>query len=151
MAPFQAFYLILSLVVFAAAWLRGGHTERAGVVTLVVGYIASFAVHDLLLFDDFRLAEFLIDLAVAVAFIWLAIRRDRWWTLAASAFCVLVIAAHMVMLFVPELDSRGDVAARWGLGVLVIFCLAAGVLERWMAGEPSVASQVVWGRRSRTS
>lgn len=144
MEPFQIFYLWLSLVVFGLAWLRGGHPERMGVVMLVVAFLASYPLHPLRI-GVFWLGDFIVDVVLASALLWLALRRDRWWTLAAAAFAVLTIAAHLVMLTVPGMDARGDIAARWGLGVLTILCLAGGVLERWLAGEPPVSREARWG------
>lgn len=154
MTPFQTFYLVLSLVVFALAWTRGGHTERAGVAILVCAYVVSLVAQFIHL-NGFRIAEAIIDLMILGGFCWLALRRDRWWTLAATALAVLVMAAHTVTFLTPELTAqqiRADVAARWGIGVLVILSLAAGVVERWMAGEAPASRLADWKpRRTRAT
>lgn len=150
MAPFQIFYLLLSLTVFALAWMRGGHTERAGVVIFVFGFLISFMLQGLTL-NNFRLGDALIDLGLLIALVWLALRRDRWWTLAASAFAGVTLIAHALMFMTPDLTLshiRVDVASRWGIGVLQILCLGAGVLERWMAGERPVSTDARWRRAS---
>ena len=129
MTPFQTFYLVLSLVVFALAWTRGGHTERAGVAILVCAYVVSLVAQFIHL-NGFRIAE-------------------------ATALAVLVMAAHAVTFLTPELTAqqiRADVAARWGIGVLVILSLAAGVVERWMAGEAPASRLADWKpRRTRAT
>ncbi|RYG17612.1 MAG: hypothetical protein EON96_06455 [Caulobacteraceae bacterium] len=154
MAPFQLFFLLVSLAVFATAWLRGGHTERAGVVILVAAYVAAVMAYPVTL-NGFRLGEAVIDVLVLVAFVWLALRRDRWWTFGAAACAALTMVAHAMVLLTPDLQLhhvRADVAARWGIGLLMVVCLAAGVLERWMAGEIAVSQQARWNtpRRSAT-
>ena len=143
MAPFQAFYLYLSLFTFAVAWWRGGHPERAGVAIFVVAYSVSVLVQGWTI-GDLRWGEAVVDLVTLGAFIWLAIRADRWWTLVVCAFMFLILVAHGVMIIVPQLDVRGDVAARWGLGTAAILALLAGVLERWLAGEAPVSATARW-------
>ncbi|GAA0629715.1 hypothetical protein GCM10009422_29020 [Brevundimonas kwangchunensis] len=154
MTPFQTFYLLLSLTVFAFAWLRGGHTERAGVAILVCAYVVSLVAQYIHL-NGFRVAEALIDLLVLAGFGWLALRRDRWWTLAATALATLVMVAHTLTFLTPDLTPqhvRADIAARWGIGALVVVCLAGGVLERWMAGEAPVSRMADWKpRRARAT
>jgi hypothetical protein len=152
-APFQLFYLVLSLVVFAIAWMRGGHTERAGVAIFVFAFLISFVMQVITL-DGFRLGEALVDIAFFGSFAWLALRRDRWWTLAATALSGVTLIAHVLVFMTPDLtlaDVRMDVASRWGIGVLIVLCLAAGVLERWMAGEAPVSANARWRRTEPTA
>lgn len=144
MTPFQAFYLYLSLFTFAVAWWRGGHPERAGVAIFVVAYSVSLLAGNLVI-GDLRWGEAVVDLVTLGAFVWLAIRADRWWILVVCAFMFLVMLAHGVMILVPQLDTRGDVAARWGLGMVAVLALLGGVLERWLAGEPPVSADARWG------
>lgn len=153
MAPFQLFYLLLSLSVFAWAWMRGGHTERAGVTIFVLAFLASFMLQAVTL-NQFRLGDALVDLVLFCALVWLALRRDRWWTLAAAAFGGLTMIAHALMFLTPNLQEqhiRMDVASRWGIGVLMILCLGAGVVERWMAGERPVSTEARWRRPERSA
>lgn len=153
MAPFQLFYLLLSLSIFAWAWMRGGHTERTGVAVFVFAFLASFMLQSVTL-KEFRLGEAFVDLALFVSLAWLALRRDRWWTLAAAAFSGLTMIAHAVMFLTPDLQEqhiRMDVASRWGIGVLLVLCLAAGVVERWMAGERPVSAEARWRRPERSA
>lgn len=151
MSSFQTFYLVLSLIVFALAWFRGGHTERAGVAMLVLAFVASFIAQPLTL-HGFRIGEALVDLALFAGVVWLALRRDRWWPMAAAAFAGLTMVAHVAMAATPNLQFgqiRADVASRWGLGVFLVLSLAAGVLERWMAGERPVSEMARWSRSPR--
>lgn len=155
MAPFQIFYLLLSLVVFAVAWLRGGHTERAGVALFVAAFVASFLAQGITL-DGFRLGEAMVDAAFFGALVWLALRRDRWWTLAAAALGGLTMVAHVLMFLTPDLTEahiRGDIISRaWGIGTMLTLCLAGGVVERWLAGEEPASRSARWApARSRAT
>ncbi|HEY0104040.1 MAG TPA: hypothetical protein VGB60_11290 [Brevundimonas sp.] len=152
MAPFQFFFLLLSLAVFPLCWLRGGHTERAGVAILLSSYLLTYVVHGITL-RGFLIGDATIDLGVLAGFAWLAVRRDRWWTLLATAFAGLTMIAHILMFATPDLQEahiRADVASRWGLGVMLVLCLAAGVGERWMAGERPVSDGARWRRAPKT-
>ena len=103
--------------------------------------------------NGFRLGEAVVDLAFFGALVWLALRRDRWWTLAAAAFGGLTLIAHALMFLTPDLGQahiRMDVASRWGIGVLMILCLGGGVVERWMAGERPVSTEARWRRPQRS-
>jgi len=148
MTPFQAFYLYFSLAVFAIAWLKGGHPERRGVALLVTAFGLSYLSSPLMI-GDLRAGEAVIDLVLTLALAWMTFRGDRWWPFAATAFMVLSMLVHLSMLLVPELDQRADLSARFGLGVLVIAALLAGVGERWLSGEQPVSRSVVWRPRGR--
>lgn len=143
MTPFQASYLCFSLAVFALAWLKGGHTERLGVVVTIVAYLSAYAVSPLRA-GELRLGEAATDVLATLAFAWMALSRDRWWPFAATAFMVLTLIVHVCVALISQLDGRADVSARYGLGVLVIVSLLGGVAERWLAGEQPVSRRRPW-------
>lgn len=150
MTPFQSFSLYFSLLVFGFVWLKGGHTERHGVVVLIVGYLAShFVTHwrlDEWHLDDWRVGETAVDVVVTLIFAWMALSHARWWTFTATAVMVLTLQVHLSMVLVPELDERADVSARIGLGLLLVLSLLTGVAERWLSGEKPVSCSSVWKR-----
>lgn len=148
MTPFQAFYLYFSLVVFALAWLKGGHTERLGVAVIVIAYLVSYVASPFQV-DDLRAGEAAADIVLTLVFLWMALRRERWWPIAATAFMVLSLLVHVSMILVPELDPRADVSARYGLGMLTVIALLAGVGERWLSGEQPVSGSLSWRRRAK--
>lgn len=138
MAPLQSFYLISILVVFAVAWFRGGHPERAGVVALLLTYVAGPFVFDLN-FGRMRAGIALADVALLVALVWLSLRYDRWWLLFASAAQTLSVVSHAALLVNAEVTPRENMAAQWVFGLLALYALLAGVGERWLAGEAVAA------------
>jgi hypothetical protein len=143
MTPFVYFYLIFSLVVFLLAWLKCGHTQRAGVALCKAANLISYFVRPMRI-EEVRVGEALCDIAVLAAFGWLAFRGNRWWPVAATAVMILTVAVHMAVMLVPVLTSSGDVSARLGLGVMLLICLLAGVGERWLAGESPVSGRARW-------
>lgn len=145
MTPFITFYLVFSLVVFLVAWLKGGHTERTGVALFIAAYLATYAVQYVRI-GDFRLGEAICDLVLLGAFAGLAFRGNRWWPFAATAVMVLTLAIHATAILTPAVTANGDVAARLGLGLLMVICLLAGVGERWLAGEIPASRLAIWQR-----
>lgn len=150
MTPFVLLYLVVSLVTMALIWLKGGHPERLGAVLWLVGWTLQLPLNDIR-FGDLRWGIALVDLASLAAFLWLALRYERWWPLGVSACLVLIVAMHLVVLLVPEITPLGEASAQLGLGMLTVVIQAAGVFERWLAGERPATASAVWGRRSRAS
>lgn len=150
MTPFVLLYLGASLAALAIAWLKGGHPERLGVVLWLIGWMLALLVNDFRI-GDLRWGVALLDIASLGAFLWLALRHERWWPLGVSACLVLMIVVHLSALLVPEMTALGEASAQLGLGMLAILIQAAGAFERWLAGEPAVSATAVWSRRHRVT
>ena len=150
MTPFVALYLVVSLAAMAIAWLKGGHPERLGAVFWLSGWLISLPLNDIR-FGDLRWAVAVLDIASFAAFLWLALRYERWWPLGVSACLVLILAVHLSALLIPEMTSLGEASAQLGLGMLVVLIQATGAVERWLAGETPVSDSAVWGRRQRAT
>ncbi len=148
MPPLQAFFLVSSVVIFAVAWMRGGHVERRVVWMMLLAYVASvFSVA--WEFDRFRPADVVIDVAFLVALTHLALTRDRWWLIPAAAAQVLTVLSHAHLLLDPDVTLRANIAVRWAFGVLLLYCLLGGVVERWLAGEAPAMPRLRHQRVSR--
>ncbi|WP_298748194.1 hypothetical protein [uncultured Brevundimonas sp.] len=145
MTPFVALYLIVSLVGVALIWVRGGHPERMGAVFWLVAWMFQMPLNDLRL-GDLRWGVALVDLASFAAFVWLALRHERWWPIAVSACLLLTVATHLFALLVPGGTPRGEASAQLGFGLLAIVTQVAGVLERWLAGETPASAAATWKR-----
>ena len=150
MTPFVLLYLVASLAALAIAWLKGGHPERLGAVFWLVGWMLALPLNDLRV-GDLRWAVGLLDLASLAAFLWLALRYERWWPLGVSACLVLMIVVHMSALLVPGMTALGESSAQLGLGMLGVMMQAAGAFERWLAGETPASASAVWDRRQRAT
>lgn len=148
MTPFVTLYLVTSLAALAVAWLKGGRPERRGVVFWLVGWMLAVLVNDLRI-GDLRWAVALIDLASLGGFLWLALRYERWWPLGVSACLVLILVVHLCAMLSPEVTALGEASAQLGLGMLAVVIQAAGVFERWLAGEAPASETAVWRRRQR--
>ena len=138
MPPTQLFFLISTLVILPIAWLKGGHPERAGVAVLLLTYVAAVFLQPLRI-DRFFLGYAITDLAMMAALVSMTLRYDRWWLFLASAAQGLSVLSYLTLLSRPELTVRENIAAQWVFGLISLYALLAGVLERWLAGEPPAA------------
>lgn len=116
---------------------------------LIIAYFVSLAPP--LMIGRLHADHALEDALLMLFFGWLSLKHDRWWLFAMTACVALVVMVHLTMVLAPDLDRRADIAARLGLGVLTMVALLAGVIERWLAGEPPVSAGAQWRRRVRAS
>ena len=138
MDPLPAAFLVSALVIFPLAWLGGGHTERSGVALYMCLFFVSPLVQQYRI-GNLMWATALIDLVFLIGLVWLA--------LVASAFQVMVMLIYLSTALVPGFDTRSGVVAIMVLGMLALFCLLGGVVERILAGEAPVSASAVWRRR----
>jgi hypothetical protein len=148
MYPLQAFFLMSILVVLPLAWLGGGHTERSGVTLFLWLYIVGYLVQYLLI-GNLMWGEALVDIVGLAGVVWLALKRDRWWPLVAAAVHIMILLVYAGTALVPGFSLRSGVVASMVLGVLSLYCLMGGVLERILAGETPVSKTAIWTRVRR--
>jgi hypothetical protein len=148
MTPLQTFFLISTLVIFAIGWLKGGHPERQGVLFLILAYVSSVLVEDMNR-GEHQTGVMVTDVILLVGLVWMAFRFDRWWLLVAVACQVLAVIAHIALWLDPEIGLRSNVVTRWLFGLIQLYALAGGVIERWLAGEVA-AFPGLQPRRSET-
>lgn len=150
MTPFVILYLVVSLVALALGWLKGGHPERLGVVLWLAGWMLAVLLNDVRI-GDLRWAVALCDLASLGAFLWLALRFERWWPLGVSACLILMLVVHLSAVLIPEMTPLGESSAQLGLGMLSVLIQSAGAFERWLAGEGPASATAVWRSRQRVT
>ena len=121
-----------------------------GAVFWLVGWMLAVPLNDFRV-GDLRWAIASLDLASFAAFLWLALRYQRWWPLGVSACFALVIVVHFSALLIPEITPLGEASAQLGLGMLSVLMLATGAFERWLAGEAPASASAAWGRRQRAT
>lgn len=150
MTWFSYFLLAFSILVFALAWLKGGHPERLGVVLMSAAFLVAALAPRVLVLGDMLLYDAISDTVMLAALLWMSFRGDRWWPFLAAAAMFLTAVVHGAMVLIPELDTRADMSARIGLTFLMVIALLAGVVERWLAGERPASELARWElRRSR--
>lgn len=134
MAPFQLFFLLSIVVVLTLVAFKGGRPERALALCLLVAYVAAVPLQ-ILTFGRFQIGLAAGDALVLVVMVWLCLKYDRWWLFGATAAHALIVIGHVVAVVNPAITVRQGVAVMWVFGVITLYCLLAGVGERWLSGE----------------
>jgi hypothetical protein len=132
--PTQLFFLISTVVILPVAWLKGGHAERMVAVILLANYLVGPFL------QPARIGELMFGLAIADTILlgvlgWLTLKYDRWWLLLATAAQGLVVLAYLAVMTRPEITARENIVAQWVFGLITLYALLGGVLERWLAGD----------------
>lgn len=133
-APFQLFFLLSIVVVLTLAAFKGGRPERALALCLFVAYAAAYPLQ-ILTFGRFQIGLAVGDALVLAVMVWLSLKYDRWWLFGATAAHALIVIGHGVAAANPNITARQSVAAMWVFGVITLYCLLAGIGERWLSGE----------------
>lgn len=116
------FYWILLALCSSYILLRGAAPERIGISILIVGSILSVLSANAypLRFQHMETGVFLVDLAVLVAYVALALRADRYWPIWVSGFHLVGVATHAAMAASPDVVPRAYAMAQsfWGYPML---------------------------------
>ena len=103
------FYWTLLALCSVYVLIRGAAPERIGMAVLVVGSIlstASATAEYEVRFREMELGIFLVDVAVLVGFVALALRADRFWPLWVAGFHLVGVATHTAMMASEEVVPR---------------------------------------------
>ena len=122
------------LLIFAAAWLRGGRPERevaciyVSMLILDLGQAALVGAWADAQYHNFNFYRFLLDIAALAAVVSVAIRYDRWWVLWVGSAHLLAVVAHVLRAFmVPLPPLVYAIMERWPVW-LAILVTGLGVL-----------------------
>ena len=143
------FYLLLAGLVALAMW-RGRADERlaAGVcvggtlLTVLVGN--NLSIHS----SSFDLAAFLVDAAILLAFVTIALRSSRFWPMWVAGLQLTTTSVHVLMFFAPSL--RGGIFAAalafWSYPILLLSAVGAWRtpwVERWRAAHDIASARAI--------
>jgi hypothetical protein len=120
------YYALLALCwIYALRW--GGSPERIGATALVVGSVLTLvaAVSSTTEYGSVEIGVFLVDVATLVAFLALALRAERYWTLWIAALQLIGTAGHAVKLMDPNVIPRAYafVTVFWSYPMLLLIML----------------------------
>lgn len=121
-------YLALLISCCLYAGIRGGLPERLGVAILVVAVVASQLVPKVgpERFDVMETGMLLIDVAMLVCVVTLALVAQRYWPLWMSAVLVNTVVTHLLMLSPKLMPWSYSVAiAAWSYPNPLILAVAA--------------------------
>lgn len=142
MAP-NLFRILLALVSLYAL-LCGKRDERLVSLILVAGVIATeFALPPVRLrFQGVETTLFLVDAAVFLGFLWVALRSDRFWPLWVAGLQLTSILGHAMKAVDTELFSRAYAAALvfWFYPMLLVIAIGTWRNARRTRNEAGTAA-----------
>jgi hypothetical protein len=120
-------YYALLLLCWVYALGRGASPERIGATILVVGSLLTLAaaVSSPTGYRSVEIGVFFVDVATLVAFLVLALRAERYWTLWIAALQLIGTAGHAVKLVDPHVIPRAYafVTVFWSYPMLLLIVL----------------------------
>jgi len=137
----------LTLVAVTVAGLRtGGRAERLGIGIVFTGSMLTWALQETAMFDwaSARSGLLVVDLGVLFSFLALSALSDRFWPLWATAFHLIGVATHLVLIFSPArvLQAYALLQGVWAypiLACIVVGCIRHQRRRRQGTATPGIA------------
>jgi hypothetical protein len=125
----QTYYAILFLV-SAYAFLRGRSDERIAAATCILATFATNIVYSPSgSYADVEVGMLLVDLAALAAFLFLALRSDRFWPLWVAGLQLATVGAHAVKAVEFDLMPQAYAAAARFWVYPIFFIIVAGTFR----------------------
>jgi hypothetical protein len=129
-----SFLALLVACTLFALW-AGGAPERIGAVIYAVSVAATFLIvpkPNQQTWLNLEVGAFIIDAVLFVAFIFLALRANRFWPLWVTALLGIGVLGHVAKLMVPDTFWRAYafVLAFWSYPILALIALGAFLHRR---------------------
>jgi len=114
------------LITAGVALWRGGWPERlAGAAMIVAWFATGFLYNNQQKFGP-QTAVFLVDLALMLVLLFIALRSDRWWPMWACGFHSLSLILTLATLADPDIPNHATLNAGGGvfsyLAMIALFC-----------------------------
>ncbi|WP_158212187.1 hypothetical protein [Sphingomonas dokdonensis] len=124
-------FFLLAIVLLPAALRWGGWPEQV----IAAGNLAGAVLTRLAQppganFDEVVWSILLIDWAVFLTLLFVALRSDRWWPMLATALLAPSLFAHIARALNPALESNGYALAGM-TAYLIPPVLIAGIYRQW--------------------
>lgn len=130
MAPL--FFRVLLALVAIYAFVRGSRDERLVAAICVAGAVITHLVWSPLhqRFAGVETGVMLVDMAVFMGFLWVALRSERFWPLWIAGLQLTTIFGHIMKAIDSELFNRAYGAALMVWSYPIILILAIGTWRR---------------------
>lgn len=125
------------------AFLRGGRYERLIAGVCILGTIATVIVNSPLnrMYVHVEGGALAVDLAVLIAFTFVALQSDRFWPLWVAGLQLTTSVAHFLKALDPHLipQAYGLAVRFWSYPILVILAVGSWRAHRRMRQERNTA------------
>lgn len=140
---YQWISLVALLMTAGVAVWRGGWPERLAAVAMSLAWFASGLLYKQTLWFGLQTAVFLVDLALLLVLLFIALRSDRWWPMWACGFHGLTLILALATLADARISNRAGYIAGGGvLSHLVMAALVCGALPRRRGRSADAASRL---------
>lgn len=141
MSPLSYLYqwasLAALLIAAGVALWRGGWPERLGGGAMILAWFATGLFYNNLQRFGPQTAVILVDLALMLVLLFIALRSDRWWPMWACGFHGLTLILVLASLADHKLSNRAGYIAGGGVfSYLVMASLFCGALPRRRPAPP---------------
>jgi uncharacterized membrane protein YecN with MAPEG domain len=136
-------YIALLALSCGYAFLRGGRYERLIAGVCILGTIATVIVNSPLnrMYVRVEGGALAVDLAVLIAFTFVALQSDRFWPLWVAGLQLTTSVAHFLKALDPHLipQAYGLAVRFWSYPILVILAVGSWRAHRRMRQERNTA------------
>lgn len=119
--------VIMTLISAFAAW-AGGRAQKVVALICFVAWIGSAAIQDRS-YKHPQYATLVLDIALMIVFIILALRWRRPWLTGVAIFQTLTMASHFSMILDPRIWPKASITAYLVWSYMVLVCLLWGGVE----------------------
>lgn len=138
---------LLIIVVFVAAWRRGGEPERY-VASIYLAMLVTSGVNAFSAsaqagadYSNVKQLHFLLDGLALAGVVFVALRYDRWWTLWVGSVQSLAVMAHLLRaLNWPIPPIAYAVMERWPVWLAVMITGIGTALQIRRSREPPIST-----------
>ncbi len=143
------FWLLLVGLIVLAYW-RGRTDERLAAGVCLMGALLTVLVGNNLHIKSsyFDVAAFLVDMAVFLAFLMIALRSTRFWPMWVAGLQLTTTSVHLLMIVSPNLPGQifGAALAIWSYPILLLIAIGAWrtpIVERWRTAHDVASSRAI--------
>lgn len=128
MTPIQLSVLCLSVLSIGLQLWKGRSAERIAALAFLAAMLVTPLV-DGLQIGGLRWGVGLVSVSLFGALLWLSLKADRWWLMAAAGVQLLTVATYPVALLTPDGQVWANVTFRFVVWVELMLIGLFGVWE----------------------
>ena len=122
--------LLFLLLSSGIAVALGGWAERVASAAMVAAWFATAVLLSGIRASGLESEVMIVDLALFVVVLGVALRSDRWWPLWAAAFLGLILLVHIAVILDPRIWGRAYFVASNIFSYLTMLAMSLGALGR---------------------